>query len=118
MFRRVLVANRGVIACRIIRTLRRMGVGSVAVYSAADRQALHVLQADEAIAIGAAPAAESYLSQDAILRAARDSGCRSRGADRARAGLVLNPTAAGAGQPVERDMGSAIAQGFVGRLQL
>ncbi len=74
MFRRVLVANRGVIACRIIRTLKRLGIGSVAVYSAADRQSLHVLQADQAIAIGDAPAASSYLSQEAILRAARESG--------------------------------------------
>jgi urea carboxylase len=74
MFRRVLIANRGVIACRIIRTLRTMGVGSVAVYSTADRQSLHVSQADSAVAIGGAPAAESYLSQEAILRAARESG--------------------------------------------
>jgi urea carboxylase len=77
MFRRVLVANRGVIACRIIRTLKRMGISSVAVYSAADRQSLHVLEADEAIAIGAAPAAESYLSQETILRAARASGAEA-----------------------------------------
>ncbi len=74
MFRRVLVANRGVIACRVIRTLKRMGIGTVAVYSAADRQSLHVLQADQAIAIGAPAATSSYLSQQAILRAARESG--------------------------------------------
>jgi urea carboxylase len=77
MFKRVLIANRGVIACRIIRTLRRMGVESVAVHSIADRQSLHVLQADHAIEIGPAPAAESYLSQEAILRAARDSGAEA-----------------------------------------
>ena len=52
MFRKVLIANRGEIACRIIRTLRRMGIGSVAVYSDADRHALHVLQADEADPFG------------------------------------------------------------------
>ncbi|HEV7632668.1 MAG TPA: biotin carboxylase N-terminal domain-containing protein, partial [Steroidobacteraceae bacterium] len=71
MFRRVLVANRGVIACRVIRTLRQMGVASVAVYSDADRQSLHVLQADEAVCIGPPQAAQSYLSQEKILEAAR-----------------------------------------------
>ena len=65
MFRKVLIANRGEIACRIVRTLRRMGVRSVAVYSDADRHAAHVLQADEAIRLGPAPAAESYLRADA-----------------------------------------------------
>src|SRR5262249_62065300 len=74
MFRKVLIANRGAIACRIIRTLRRMGVGSVAVYSTADRHSLHVRQADEAVEIGPAAAAQSYLSTDAILRAASQTG--------------------------------------------
>jgi urea carboxylase len=74
MFSKVLIANRGAIACRIIRTLRRMGVGSVAVYSEADRHSLHVLQADEAVCIGPAPAAQSYLSFDRIFAAARDTG--------------------------------------------
>jgi urea carboxylase len=69
--RRVLIANRGEIACRIVRTLRRMGVGSVAVYSEADSGAAHVLQADIAVPIGPAPVAESYLSIEKILAAAR-----------------------------------------------
>src|ERR1700679_4048307 len=74
MFNKVLIANRGTIACRIIRTLRRMGVGSVAVYSDADVGSLHVAQADEAIRIGPAPAAESYLNTEAILVAAKACG--------------------------------------------
>ncbi|MGE0113464.1 MAG: urea carboxylase [Steroidobacteraceae bacterium] len=73
-FKKVLIANRGAIACRIIRTLRHLGIHSVAVYSEADKHALHVLQADSAIAIGPAPAAESYLNQDALLAAAKESG--------------------------------------------
>ncbi|MBS1236248.1 MAG: Acetyl-/propionyl-coenzyme carboxylase alpha chain, partial [Proteobacteria bacterium] len=63
MFKKVLIANRGAIACRIIRTLKKMGIVSVAVYSEADRHSLHVAQADEAICVGPAPAAESYLRQ-------------------------------------------------------
>ncbi|MEZ5403217.1 MAG: urea carboxylase [Bryobacteraceae bacterium] len=74
MFRKVLVANRGAIACRIIRTLRRMGVGSVAIYSEADRHAAHVPQADEAVCVGPPPAAESYLNAERILEAARSLG--------------------------------------------
>jgi urea carboxylase len=70
----VLVANRGAIATRIIRTLRRNGLRSVAVYSEADAGSLHVSQADVAVCIGPAPAAESYLNVDAILAAARDTG--------------------------------------------
>ena len=77
MFRKVLIANRGAIACRIIRTLRRMGIGSVAVYSEADRHSLHVLQADEAVSIGPAPAAQSYLSFDRIFAAARETGAEA-----------------------------------------
>src|ERR1700722_11009032 len=77
MFNKVLIANRGVIACRIIRTLRRMGIQSVAVHSEADRHALHVLQADESIRLGAAPVAESYLRQDALIAAARDCGAEA-----------------------------------------
>ena len=77
MFRKVLVANRGVIATRIFRTLRRMGVGSVAVYSEADAAAPHVLAADEAVAIGASPPAESYLRGDAVIAAARATGAEA-----------------------------------------
>src|ERR1700751_1718828 len=73
MFRKVLVANRGAIACRVIRTLRKMGVASVAVYSEADRHSLHVEQADETVCIGPPPAAQSYLSIPAILKAARET---------------------------------------------
>ncbi|OYX08747.1 MAG: urea carboxylase [Sphingomonadales bacterium 32-68-7] len=73
-FDTVLVANRGAIATRIIRTLRRMGLRSVAVYSEADAGSLHVAQADVAVCIGPAPAAESYLDVAAILRAARETG--------------------------------------------
>jgi urea carboxylase len=76
MFDKVLIANRGAIACRIIRTLRRLGIRSVAVYSDADRHSMHVAMADEAIHIGASPAAESYLQQDRIITAARDSGAQ------------------------------------------
>jgi urea carboxylase len=74
MFDKVLIANRGAIACRIIRTLKRMGVGTVAVYSEADRHSLHVRDADEAVPIGPAAAAHSYLDAERILSAARDAG--------------------------------------------
>ena len=77
MFRKVLIANRGEIACRIIRTLRRMDIRSVAVYSDADRHAPHVLKADESIRLGAAPVAESYLRQDALIAAARGCGAEA-----------------------------------------
>src|ERR1700727_1479051 len=77
MFKKVLIANRGAIACRIERTLKRMEVGSVAVYSTADKNSLHVLNADEAILIGEAPAAQSYLSFDAIFAAAAETGAEA-----------------------------------------
>lgn len=77
MFRRLLIANRGEIACRIIRTARRMGLHSIAVYSDADRDAMHVAMADEAHRLGPPPAAESYLSEGAILEAARQSGAEA-----------------------------------------
>jgi 3-methylcrotonyl-CoA carboxylase alpha subunit len=77
MFDTLLIANRGEIACRVMRTARRMGLRSVAVYSEADAEALHVALADEARLIGPAPAAESYLSIPAILEAARRSGAQA-----------------------------------------
>ncbi|MEP6867331.1 MAG: urea carboxylase [Novosphingobium sp.] len=77
MFGKVLIANRGAIACRIIRTLREMGVSSVAVFSDADAGSLHVAQADEALRIGPAPASDSYLNIPAILAAAQASGAEA-----------------------------------------
>ena len=74
MFSKILIANRGEIACRIIQTAHRMGIRVVAVYSEADAGALHVAMADESQAICAAPATESYLNIEAILAAARASG--------------------------------------------
>ena len=74
MFKKILIANRGEIACRVIRTARRLGIATVAVYSDADRDALHVRMADEAIHIGPAPARESYLLAERILEAARTTG--------------------------------------------
>ncbi|MHB1145747.1 MAG: urea carboxylase [Thiobacillus sp.] len=77
MFDKVLIANRGAIACRIIRTLRTMEVKSVAVYSGADRHSLHVRLADEAVEIGPAPAAQSYLRAEKILEAAKTTGAQA-----------------------------------------
>ncbi len=77
MFEKVLIANRGAIACRIVRTLRALGVRSVAVYSRADAASLHVSQADEAICIGEALASETYLDAGRILQAAVDSDARA-----------------------------------------
>jgi len=77
MFKRILIANRGEIACRIIKTARRLGIETVAVYSDADRDALHVEMADAAVAIGPAPAAESYLVIDRILAACVESGAQA-----------------------------------------
>ena len=77
MFKKILIANRGEIACRVIRTARAMGIQTVAVYSDADAQALHVREADEAIYIGGAPASESYLVIDKILDAIQQSGAEA-----------------------------------------
>lgn len=77
MFKRILIANRGEIACRIIKTARRMGIATVAVYSEADREALHVEMADDAVLIGPSPATESYLAIDKIIDACRRSGAEA-----------------------------------------
>src|SRR6266700_15634 len=77
MFKRILIANRGEIACRIIKTARRMGVETVAVFSEAVRDALHVEMADQAVPIGPPPAAESYLSIEKIVEACRRSGAQA-----------------------------------------
>ena len=76
MFKRILIANRGEIACRIIKTARRLGIATVAVYSDADRDALHVEMADQAVPIGPPPASESYLVIEKIIAA-----CKRTGAD-------------------------------------
>ncbi|WP_027819154.1 5-oxoprolinase/urea amidolyase family protein [Paraburkholderia bannensis] len=76
-FDKILIANRGEIACRVIRTLKRLGIASVAVYSEADRHAMHVMLADEAVCIGPAPVAQSYLNAAAILDAARQTGAQA-----------------------------------------
>ncbi|MHA1564335.1 MAG: biotin carboxylase N-terminal domain-containing protein, partial [Alphaproteobacteria bacterium] len=77
MFSKILIANRGEIACRVIRTARKMGVATVAVYSDADRNALHVSMADEAVHIGAAPSRESYLRADRIIEACKATGAEA-----------------------------------------
>ena len=77
MFKRVLIANRGEIACRIIKSARRMGIATVAVFSEADRDALHVEMADEAVFIGPPPAAESYLKIDKIIEACLATGAEA-----------------------------------------
>ena len=77
MFERILIANRGEIACRIIRTCRKMGVQTVAVYSDADAEALHVRMADRAVRLGPAPVAESYLRGDLIVAAAQAAGAEA-----------------------------------------
>jgi propionyl-CoA carboxylase alpha chain len=77
LFTKILIANRGEIACRVIRTARAMGIKTVAVYSDADAQALHVREADEAVHIGAAPAAESYLIADKIIAACKATGAEA-----------------------------------------
>ncbi|MFB2566425.1 acetyl-CoA carboxylase biotin carboxylase subunit [Rhizobium sp. IMFF44] len=77
MFKKILIANRGEIACRVIKTARRMGILTVAVYSDADRDALHVEMADDSVHIGPAPAAESYLVADKIIAACKETGAEA-----------------------------------------
>ncbi|MGE0152488.1 MAG: acetyl-CoA carboxylase biotin carboxylase subunit [Reyranellaceae bacterium] len=77
MFKKILIANRGEIACRVIRTARRMGIKTVAVYSEADADALHVREADEAVPIGPAPSAQSYLQIPKILAAIKQTGAEA-----------------------------------------
>jgi len=77
MFDKILIANRGEIACRVMRTARRMGIATVAVYSDADADAPHVAMADEAVRLGPAPAAESYLREDLLLLACRETGAQA-----------------------------------------
>ena len=77
MFEKLLIANRGEIACRVIRSARRMGIQTVAVFSDADRDAPHVQMADEAVHIGASPSAESYLVVDRIIEASRSTGAEA-----------------------------------------
>jgi propionyl-CoA carboxylase alpha chain len=77
MFKKILIANRGEIACRVIKSARKMGIATVAVYSDADRQALHVRMADEAVHIGPPPAAQSYIVIDRIMDAIRQTGAEA-----------------------------------------
>src|SRR5687767_8600602 len=74
MFKKVLIANRGEMACRVIRTLKRLGIASVAVYSEADAQSAHVAMADQAVCIGPAAAAKSYLRGNVIVETALQTG--------------------------------------------
>ena len=77
MFKKILIANRGEIACRVIKTARKMGIATVAVYSEADARALHVEMADEKILIGPPPAAQSYLLIEKIVEACLKSGAEA-----------------------------------------
>ena len=77
MFKKILIANRGEIACRVIKTARRMGIATVAVFSEADREARHVALADEAVCIGPPPSRESYLQMDRIIEACKQTGAQA-----------------------------------------
>ena len=77
MFDKILIANRGEIACRVIATARRLGIATVAVYSEADADALHVRLADEAVCIGPPPVSQSYLDQETVIAACKTTGARA-----------------------------------------
>ncbi|MDX5367089.1 MAG: acetyl/propionyl-CoA carboxylase subunit alpha, partial [Alphaproteobacteria bacterium] len=77
MFKKILIANRGEIACRVMKTAKKMGIKTVAVYSDADKDALHVEMADEAVHIGPPPAAQSYLIIDKIIEACKQTGAEA-----------------------------------------
>jgi propionyl-CoA carboxylase alpha chain len=77
LFDKILIANRGEIACRVIKSARNMGIKTVAVYSDADRDALHVQMADEAVHIGPSASTQSYLVKDKILQACLDTGAQA-----------------------------------------
>ena len=77
MFKKILIANRGEIACRVMKTAKKMGIKTVAVYSEADKEARHVQLADEAVCIGPAPSRESYLVMDRIIQACKDTGAEA-----------------------------------------
>lgn len=77
MFKKILIANRGEIACRIIKTAKRMGISTVVVYSDADRNSLAVEDADESVYLGPSPAVESYLDANKILEAVKETGAEA-----------------------------------------
>ena len=89
MFDKILIANRGEIACRVIKTARRMGIKTVAVFSDADRDALHVEMADEAVHIGPPPAAQSYLLIERIVEACRATGAQAEHVDQRLLAIAL-----------------------------
>src|ERR1044072_8030184 len=133
MFKKILIANRGEIACRVIKTARRMGIKTVAVYSEADRDALHVDMADEAVFIGPPQAADSYRGIESIVEAGRQTGAEAVHpgygflSEReafpkalAAAGIVFigpNPGAVGAmGDKIESKKAAPKAEGEAGRI--
>ena len=77
MFDKILIANRGEIACRVIKSAQKMGIKTVAVYSDADKNSVHVDMADEAVCIGPPPAAQSYLLADKIIKACKETGAQA-----------------------------------------